>query len=59
MRNDNVLLELSLVFLMILAIVGYVWNIVKLVQSDVITGMVIARVAGIFLLPLGAILGYF
>lgn len=59
MRNDNVLLELSLFFLMILAIVGYVWNIVKLVQSDVITGMVIARVAGIFLLPLGAILGYF
>ena len=39
--------------------VGWVWNIVKLIQSDfVMSGMVIARAIGIIVAPLGAVLGY-
>jgi hypothetical protein len=38
---------------------GWVSNIVKLVGMDAIaTGMGIARIAGIFVPPLGAVLGY-
>ena len=40
-------------------IVGYILNIVQIAQADVITGMVAIRVAGIFLAPVGAILGWF
>ena len=39
---------------------GWIWNIVKLVNSgfDVINGMLIARAIGIFVAPLGSVLGY-
>ena len=39
---------------------GWIWNIVKIVQSgfDVITGMLIARCIGVFVAPLGAVLGF-
>lgn len=39
-------------------VIGWVLNIVKLVGADSITGMVMARFAGIFVFPLGAILGW-
>lgn len=40
---------------------GYVWNIVKLagIVDDPITGMFVLRAIGIFIFPLGIILGYF
>ncbi|MEN9491131.1 MAG: hypothetical protein RJA63_1580 [Pseudomonadota bacterium] len=52
---------LFIVPLWLLAGVGWVWNIVKIVQSgfDVITGMFIARCIGVFVAPLGSVLGYF
>lgn len=39
---------------------GWVWNIIKLVQSDFIitSGMSIGRVIGVFVLPVGSILGF-
>ncbi|HET8688447.1 MAG TPA: hypothetical protein VFM18_17690 [Methanosarcina sp.] len=42
------------------AIVGWINNIVVIFHtaSDPITGVFILRIAGIFLAPLGAILGY-
>ena len=42
------------------AIVGWVLNIVTIAHSsmDVITGMLILRIVGIFVGPLGAVLGY-
>lgn len=51
-----VLLALAIVVAM-----GYGWvmNIVSLVQATGIAGMEIARIAGIFVAPLGAVLGYF
>jgi hypothetical protein len=54
-------LVLGLVYITITLalVVGWIWNIVKLVQADTVSGMEIARVAGIFIAPLGALLGYF
>ena len=42
------------------AVIGWIWNIVKLVGMtlDPITGMLIVRVIGIFVPPLGAVVGY-
>ena len=43
----------------IVGLIGWVLNIVSLCQSDAITGMVVARVVGVFFPILGAVLGYF
>ena len=56
--------ELIIVIVGLLAIFGawgWVWNIVKIVGSDFaqITGMLVMRIVGIFIAPLGAILGFF
>jgi hypothetical protein len=42
-------------------IYGWVMNIVHLVQNEVVwtSGMSIGRIIGIFVAPLGAVLGYF
>lgn len=42
-------------------VIGWVLNIVKLIGmgADPITGLFVARVVGIFLAPLGSILGLF
>ncbi len=44
----------------IAAIVGWVMNIITIAHSsfDVLTGMLILRIVGIFVGPLGAVLGY-
>ena len=53
----------SLVILAIIAagVIGWIMNIYEIVQTvaDPITGMFILRCVGIFVAPLGAILGYF
>lgn len=41
------------------AIIGWVSNIVALFNLDAFSGEIILRVVGIFLAPLGAILGVF
>ena len=40
---------------------GWVWNIVKLIGMtlDPITGLLIVRAIGIFIPPVGAVVGYF
>ena len=40
--------------------VGWVWNIVRLVGMDFdhITGVLVVRAIGIFVPPLGAVMGY-
>ena len=39
---------------------GWVWNIVKIVNTgfDIFTGLLIARCIGVFVEPLGAVLGF-
>jgi hypothetical protein len=52
---------LVLVYLAILLVGGWGWvsNIVKLVGMDAImTGMGITRIVGIFVAPLGAVMGF-
>jgi hypothetical protein len=54
-------MKLILFWLIIIAIAGFGWgwNIVKLVgMSEIMTGEGIVRIAGIFIGPLGAIIGY-
>ncbi len=41
-------------------VVGWVWNIVKIIHMpDILTGIGIARCIGVFLAPIGAVLGFF
>lgn len=42
-------------------VTGWVMNIVDIVNSDFsnITGMLVIRIIGVFVAPLGAVLGYF
>ncbi len=58
------LLSISLAAYVVAVIVGfYGWaeNILKIIHTmdDPVTGLFIARIAGVFLAPLGAILGLF
>lgn len=39
-------------------IVGWVANIVAIAQADYINGMVLLRITGVLIAPLGAILGW-
>jgi hypothetical protein len=41
------------------AVVGWVMNIVAIAGAESITGMVVVRLIGVFMAPLGAVLGYF
>ena len=58
-RFDRVV-HTVLIVLLVAGPVGWLANIVKLVGSsaDPLTGMVIARAIGVFVPPLGAVLGY-
>ena len=53
--------ELIVVVVVLAGVVGWVMNIFDIVAavSDPITAMFILRCVGIFVAPLGAILGYF
>lgn len=39
---------------------GWVWNIIKLATADFsdITGLLVLRIIGVFIAPLGAVLGF-
>lgn len=43
----------------VLIVVGWGLNIIKLFGADTISGEVVVRVIGVFAAPFGAILGYF
>jgi hypothetical protein len=60
-QNGYTTIALVIIGLYVAAAVGWVWNIVKIIGADWshIGGMLIARVIGAFLAPLGAILGFF
>lgn len=47
--------------LVIAIIVGYIMNVIDLIHSDFnpLTGFVVARIIGLVVVPLGAVLGYF
>lgn len=49
------------IFVVLIGAGGWIANIVKLIGMgfDPITGMAVGRVVGVFVVPLGAILGFF
>lgn len=49
----------SYLTIVILGIAGWIMNIVSICNADDITGFVAVRIVGIFVAPLGAILGWF
>lgn len=51
----------TVIILWILGIIGWVMNIVDIISmmSGELTAMLIIRLVGVFVFPLGAILGYF
>jgi hypothetical protein len=51
--------HLSIIFLFLVAVVGWVSNIIALFSLDTFSGEMVIRTAGIFLTPLGSILGFF
>jgi len=50
-----------LLIITVLGFVGWVLNIIAIYNSsfDPLTGLVVLRVVGIFVMPLGAIIGWF
>ena len=49
---------LSVVAVIIAGVFGWVMNLIQIAHSSGIDGMVIVRVIGAFIAPLGAILGW-
>ena len=54
------LIAVGLMLTLVVGIVyGYIHNIVLLVTQNEALGMIIGRVLGIFIAPIGIVLGYF
>lgn len=54
------LYELTIILLVLVGGWGWVWNVIKITESnfDVITGVLVIRVIGVFMVPLGAVMGF-
>ena len=48
-----------LFIIFVIGVIGWIFNIIDLAHAHAITGMVILRAIGVFVAPLGAILGWF
>ena len=57
--SKDLLAVLIWIALVILSVVGWGLNIIKLLGADTLNGEVVVRVIGVFAAPFGAILGYF
>lgn len=53
--------SLKRILIVLIACVGWVLNIVSIFNSsfDSLTGILVLRVIGVFLAPIGAVLGFF
>jgi hypothetical protein len=61
MKRGFTTIEIITLITVLFAGFGWIWNVVKIAQTgfDTLTGMFIARCIGVFVAPLGAVLGYF
>ena len=57
--SSAILTDFIYALLLLFAAGGWGWNIAKIFQADTISGMVVARVVGVVIPPVGAIMGYF
>lgn len=53
-------IDIIIAAIMILGVWGWIWNIIKIGGSDFgqLTGMLVVRCIGVFIAPLGAVLGF-
>jgi hypothetical protein len=59
-QRGNAVISLLVIVSGVLGLTGWVMNIIDIFRSaDGVTGELALRIAGIFIVPLGAILGYF
>ena len=56
--TDSQIASLLWLAILIAGAIGWIMNIVHLANSDALSGFVILRVVGIFMFPLGAVLGF-
>ena len=54
-------ITIAIFLVWVAAVVGWIMNIVTIAGSsfDVLSGILVLRIVGIFVAPLGAVLGYF
>lgn len=59
-QQGNTIVGLVVMLLWMIGAGGWIWNIVKIVGSnfDVISGLLVIRIIGIFVAPLGCVVGY-
>ena len=60
MKNDGTAVVAGLVALVLIVLSFYGWvnNIVELVRATSVTGLVLLRAVGVFVAPIGVIMGY-
>lgn len=60
-QAGTVLAGMTLVVILVAAVWGWIANVVSIIGtvSDPITGMFVLRCVGIFVAPLGSVLGFF
>lgn len=56
--TDSEIASLMWIGVIILGAVGWIVNIIQIAHADVLSGLVILRAIGIFMFPLGAVLGF-
>jgi hypothetical protein len=54
----NKTFDIIVLVILLLGAFGWVYNILKLIGGDTLTGLETARIIGIVFAPLGSILGY-
>jgi len=58
-KKIDLLIAFFIYFLFTVSCLGWAFNIIEIAKSETITGLVIVRCIGVFIAPLGAILGWF
>jgi hypothetical protein len=55
---EEFIIYLIVLFIVLALFISYLLNIVRLIRAQEINGLTLARVVGIFVFPLGVILGF-
>lgn len=55
---EELIIAVIVLVVVITLFIAYIANIVRLVRAPEINGLTLARVVGIFMFPLGALLGF-
>jgi hypothetical protein len=56
--TDSEIASFMWIGVIIIGAIGWIMNIIQIAQADALSGLVILRAIGIFMFPLGAVLGF-